>query len=77
MLVQLNNRRIISLDAVSTIDVKGTKIVYTLNNNTVLTEMFDTIEEVAARLRELFDFNLVLDEPDYSRALQTSRNIQG
>lgn len=77
MLVQLNNGKIMSLDAVTVVDVKDTKIYYTLNNNIVLTEVFDTEEEVRERLIELFDFNYQLDQSSYNEALNTANRIRG
>lgn len=77
MLVQLNTGKIISLDSVSSIDVKGTKIYYTLNNNIVVTELFDSIKEVQQRLKQLFNFNYVLDKSGFDKAKGTADNILG
>lgn len=77
MLVQLNTGKVLSLDAVATIDIKGTKVCYLLLNNIYLTENFDTEEEAEQRVQELFDFNYELDTLEYNAALNVANRIRG
>ena len=77
MLVELNTGDIINLGAVASIKKNETKLVYVLKNNSVFSEAFNTEEEVANRLEELFGFNEVLDVEEYNEALDVARDIQG
>lgn len=74
-----DSSKIFALEAVSMVEVdeEALKINFTLNNNIVLVEKYDTLEEIEERLYVLFNYNYKLDFDDYNRALQLAKEIQG
>lgn len=79
MLIKLKSGDIINLYNVVNVvaDKEGQYgVKYTLTNNTMFFEEYDTPEEVDARIEEIMKYNIGLSVPEYNQAINTAQEIK-